>query len=407
MIDDTANQHSTETPDLDAWLQATNALASGYRNARTFSPDQPLLHMTGPDGDIVIRQWPAETTNSRIEWLADALALANSTAGDRIPTIHPLSHTPEKHTLLIKGHHYTRSPYLPGRSLGRYGGYRATDGTTINLPLPESAGAEELVMEAARTLARVHTATADISQRTDAPVLTLIQMMRSVRDVWSEQRRLLGDIAAEQRDIRRWLRCGNRIIPTASDLLRNEQTLMHERSAMVQANFWPDDILVERHNGEQQVSGIVGWQSAVAGSPVMDLAALAVHMQGWSAALTESIVESYSQVAPLRPEQRRLVPVVASLDLVARVAWLLRLNYVDDSMIGHPAMPVIRSGMKTLLNSLEVLTHILAPDIEQTNRWQQRGKPVEKGTGRRFAPGVGRGRPSGPHRPESKERRKS
>ncbi|HWV35027.1 MAG TPA: phosphotransferase, partial [Thermomicrobiales bacterium] len=201
------------------------------------------------------------------------------------------------------------------------------------------------------------------------------------------------DIAADNRDIRRWLRCGNRIIPTSSDLLRNETAVMHERAVLVHGNFWPDDILVERGSEGERISGIVGWSTGAAGSPVLDLAALSVHMQGWSAPLTESIVQTYSEIAPLAPEQRRLVPVVASLDLVARVAWLLRLNYVDDRMIGHPAMPVIRSGMKTLLNSLETLTHILAPDIEETHR-HQRGRGSYRGHIRR--PGPGGGRPSSP-----------
>jgi len=406
MTDNTADNHSNETPELDAWLEATNALGSGYRNARTFSSDQPIVHMTGPKGDILLRQWPASATAGHISWIADALDAAHQSIGDQIPTIAPLPDTPERRSLAIMGHQYTRSSYLPGFPLGRYGGYRTPAGQTINLPLHESAGAGDLVMEAARLIARVHLATGDIAERNDAPISNLNQMLRSVRDVWAEQRRLLGDIAADNRDIRRWLRCGNRIIPTASDLLRNEPTLMQERSVLVHGNFWPDDILVDRSAGNERITGIVGWQSAAAGSPVLDLAALAVHMQGWSAATTEAIVESYSRVAPLRPEQRRLVPVVASLDLVACVAWLLRLNYVDDNMIGHRAMPVIRSGMKTLLNSLEVLTHILAPDIEQTTRFQRRGGSAPGGTGRRFAPGVGRGRSTSPHRPDSKDRRK-
>src|SRR5690606_17887862 len=157
--------------------------------------------------------------------------------------------------------------------------------------------------EVTQIIARVHVATRDIAGREDAPVATLGQMMRSVREVWTEQRRVLGDIAADNRDIRRWLRCGNRIIPTSSDLLRNESAIMNERTVLVHGNFWPDDILVERENEHERVSGIVGWSTGAAGSPVLDLAALSVHMQGWSAPLTEAIVEAYANIAPLRPEQ--------------------------------------------------------------------------------------------------------
>lgn len=394
-------EHTTDTSDLDAWVSASNTLGAGYRNARTFPADGPLVHMTGAEGDIVLRQWAPETTTTRIEWLADALNVASEATGNLVPTFDAVPGTPDARSILIDGRRYTRASFLPGRPLGRYGGSRTPDGETINIPLHESAGAQERITEATRIIARIHTATRNVAGREDAPVATLGQMMQSVRDIWAEQRRLLGDIAADNRDIRRWLRCGNRIIPTSSDLLRNETAILHERTVLVHGNFWPDDILVDRKG--QEITGIVGWSTGAAGSPVLDLAGLAVHMQGWSAPLTEAIVQTYAGIAPLLPEQRRMVPVVASLDLVARVAWLLHLNYVDDRMIGHPAMPVIRSGMKTLLNSLETLTHILAPDIDETRR-HQRGRAELRGTSRRFAPGVGRGRPSGPRKPPGRRK---
>lgn len=370
MTKETADHHN-ESFDLDAWLDATDALAPGNRNARTFPPDHPLVHMTGPAGDLILRQWPTETPANRITFLADVLDAAHTTVGDKIPTIDPVPGSPDARSILVKGHQYSRSPYLPGHPLGRYGGYRTPDGQSINVPLHESAGAHALVAEAARIIAGVHEATQEIAARPDAPVSTLATMLTSVRELWFEQRRILGDKAASQRDIRRWLICGNRIIPTASDLLRNAETLMVERSVIVHGNLWPVDVLIEGREDDRHITGIIGWSGASAGSPVLDLAALTVHMQGWSAALTETIVESYSSARTLRPDQRRLVPAVAALDLVARVAWLLKLAYLDDRMIGHPAMPVLRSGMKTLLNSLETLTGILAPDIEQTRRFQR------------------------------------
>lgn len=401
MTEHTPDHHTEETADLDAWLQASNVLGNGYRNARTFPPDAPLVHMTGPEGDIVLRQWSPETTAGRIDWLAKALNAAHQAVGDQIPVFDAPPDTQDSYSLLVQGSRFTRASFLPGIPLGRYGTYRTPDGETITIPLPESAGAHDVITEATRIIAQVHVATREVAQLNDAPVATLGQMMRSARDVWSEQRRVLGDIAADNRDIRRWLRCGNRIIPTSSDLLRNESAIMNERTVFVHGNFWPDDILIDRKGTREDITGIVGWTTGAAGSPVLDLAALAVHMQGWSAPLTESIVQSYSEIAPLLPEQRRLVPVVASLDLVARIAWLLRLNYVDDRMIRHQAMPVVRSGMKTLLNSLETLTHILAPDIEETHRHQRDGR--DAGKGRRFAPGVGRGGPSSrPRKPKKR-----
>ena len=387
----THDAEHTRTPnhDIDIWLDVAEILAPGNRNARSFPDDAPVVHLTGPAGDLVLRRWDAGATASRIAFIAEALDAARAATGEIVPPIDPVPGHPDQRSVLVRGNLYTRSPFLPGRRLARYGGYRTPPGETIDVPLHESAGAHTLIADVARTLAQVHAATTELAARKDAPVTTLGSMLAAVRNLWFEQRKVLGDKAASQRDIRRWLRCGNRIIPAASDALRRDASLLADRSVVVHGDIWPGHVLIEGRDDARRITGITGWSSAAAGSPVLDLAALSVHMQGWSAALTEAIVESYSAVTPLAPEQRRLVPVVAALDLVARVAWLLNLSYLDDQMINHPAMPVLRSGMKTLLNSLETLTGILAPE-PTTARWVHRRPPSRNDSDR---PG-----PSGPRR---------
>ena len=60
------------------------------------------------------------------------------------------------------------------------------------------------------------------------------------------------------------------------------------------------------------------------------------------------------------------------MDLPHRIERLLELAYVDDAMIGHEAQPVLRSGMKMLLTSLESRLSWGATD---SNRFNERVRP--------------------------------
>ena len=365
-------RHLNPNFDMDAWLDAVDQLAPGNHSARTTPADRPFVHTTGPSGEIVIRQWPQGTTEAEIAARAEVLDAIHAAVGDAVPAIDPIPSDANARTITVKDRLYTRSAYIQGVPLGRYGGYRAPDGRTINIPLPESAKAHNTIAEVAGIIARAHAASEPFAaETTGLPVRTLAAFLDDVRKTWFEQRKILGDRAAEQRDIRRWLRCGNRIIPTSSDLLRNEPELMSSRAVVNHGDLWPVNVLVGGRD-DRGVTGLVGWSHMAAGSAVMDIAALTVRMQGWSAALTEAVIDAYANERRLLPEERRLIPAVASLDLVAQLATLLKLAYLDEEMINHPATSVLRSGMKTLLNSLETLTGILAPDIEQTKRWVRR-----------------------------------
>lgn len=406
-------RHLNPNFDMDAWLDVVDQLAPGNHSARTFPAERPIVHMTGPAGDVVLRQWPEGTKADDIRHHAAALDAIHEAVGDIAPPIDPVPADQESRFVTVKGRHYTRTGWVEGFPLGRYGGFHTPDDRSIDIPLPESAKAHATIADVAGIVARVHTATEPIAEEKGLPVRTLATFLDEVRKVWFEQRKILGDRAAEQRDIRRWLRCGNRIIPTSSDLLRNEPVLMTDRSVVNHGDLWPVNVLIEGRDEARSVTGLVGWSHASVGSPVLDIAALTVHMQGWSAALTEGVIDAYSNSRRLLPEERRLIPAVASLDLVARLADLLTLAYLDEDMIGHPAAPVLRSGMKTLLNSLETLTGILAPDIEQTDRFNRRrqGPPIGGGPRRtpKYTPRKAGPRDSGadgrrPTNPRSKKR---
>lgn len=367
-------RHLSTKFDMDAWLDATDELIPGSHSANDTPATRPFTHMIGPDGEYLLRQWPEGTPQKVIQRQAEVLAAMNSAAGDLIPVMKPQPNDPESFTTTVKDRFYSAQTWLPGRPLGRYGGYVAPDGSAITLPLPESAHATKVIAQVAEIIAKTHGASESIDKAGFAQSTLAIELDR-VRRYWFNERKALGEKAAEERDIRRWLRSGNRVIPTASDLVRNETTSFRDTSVILHNDLWPENILVKGHEDERTVTGIVGWRHMAAGSPVLDLAHLTVNMQGWSAALTEAIIDAYSEHRELRPDQRRLIPAVAGLSLVETVGRLLSLSYLDEGMIGHEATSVMRSGMKTLLDSLERVTQILAPDIDQTERFnrQRRG----------------------------------
>lgn len=360
-------RHLSTEFDMDAWLDATDELVPGNHSANDTPAWRPFTHMVGPGGDVLLRQWPEATPKATVTRQANVLNTMHEAAGDVVPKIIAAPGEADVFTATVKNRLYSAQTWLPGRPLGRYGGYVAPDGTPITLPLPESAHATDVIAQVAEIIAKTH----DASEPIDKAGLThnsLSIELDRIRRYWFNERKVLGDKAADERDIRRWLRCGNRVIPTASDLVRNEVNSFRDASVVLHNDLWPENVLIEGQEGNRKVTGIVGWRHMAAGSPVLDLAQLSVNMQGWSAALTEAIIDSYSNHRQLRPDQRRLIPAVAGLLLVETVGRMLTWSYLDEGMIGHEATSVLRSGMKTMLDSLERVTHILAPDITQTER---------------------------------------
>lgn len=389
-------RHLSTQFDMDAWLDATDDLVPGSHSANDVPASRPFTHMIGPGGEVLLRQWPEGTTTTFVNAYARVLNAMHDEVGDLIPAVKPHPTEEGSFTVVVKDRLYTAQTWLPGRPLGRFGGYVAPDGSAITLPLPESAHADSVVNQVAKAIAKAHEASESVN-REGIPGATIAGMMDRVRKYWFDQRKILGDKAADERDIRRWLRCGNRVVPTASDLIRNERNSLHDTSVILHNDLWPENILIQGQDTQRTLTGVVGWRHLAAGSPVLDIAQMAVFMQGWSAALTESIIESYSEARHLRPDQRRLVPAVAGLLLIETVGRLLHLSYLDQGMIGHEATSVVRSGMKTMLDSLERVTHILAPDIQQTERFNRQRREGSYDS-RRPAP-------TRPERPKAPRRR--
>ena len=365
-----------------------------------------LLRVTANGADFAVRQWAANVSVNHVNLTARALNLAATSEVGLLPEPQAVKGEPDTWALRLSDRYVSAATWLPGRPLARYGDYRTLDGDVIDVPLPASAPAETIILDAVRTIGRFHTATAGLATKAAGGEATLARLLTNARNTWADQRKTIGQSAANSPEIRRWLRCGNRIFPVATERLEKPGG-SDASSTVIHGDIWPANLLIEGHASARELTGIVGWSSASIGSPLIDLAHLAIHTSGWSGALAENILGAYTEVAVLSPGERRLLPIVAAVDLVPRVGRLLDLAYVDDRMIGHESQPILRSGLKSLLVSLENLTQVLAPDAE----WDQRkaiearrtreGLPVKKSGGEERKPG----RQSGSNRSRQGSRR--
>lgn len=311
----------------------------------------------------LVRRWPAKATTQQVA-LTGAGLKAASAISERFP--QPVA-SGDDWSVTVDGLLVSAVQWLPGKPLARYGDFRNPDGESIDVPLPASAPATDIVLAAVAAMGEFHTATSGLVQRPERGAESLSSLQKHTERAWSQQRRVVGDKAGNSPEIRRWLRCGNRVLPVAAEHMVQALT-MASTTTLIHGDLWPVNLLVDGVASEQHLTGISGWSTVREGSPLIDLAHLAVHTGNWSGAIAESVLGSYASTGKLSPTERRLLPAVAALDLVPRVGNLLHHAFVDDRMIGDASQPVLRSGMKQLLMSLENLTDVLAPEAE----WDQR-----------------------------------
>ncbi|HET8630487.1 MAG TPA: phosphotransferase [Thermomicrobiales bacterium] len=351
-----------------------------------------IVRATLGDEQWVVRRWRPD---NHPVFTRDALAAMHADGVDRVPApVGPESGAP---IVTVRDERYDAQTWLPGRPLNRYGGLLSPDGQSINLPLHQTTPTDAIVVAGVELLARCHLASAQIAARPDAPRGTIGGKLVGVRTRWQHRRPKLGAIAADITEIRRWLRCGTRVIPAGSDLLRADEAAMQDASVVTHGDIWPAHLLVGQ--GGATLTGIIDWEYARAGSPLIDLAAFATHISGWSAARAELILGAYTGIAPLSPGQRRLLPAVAALDLLDEVGWLLELGFMDDRMEDDRALSFVRAGLKTLLSSLETLTSVLVPEPKPARGGWRPGP--RRGARRETSPAPARapGRSPRPSRP--------
>ena len=361
-----ANQQ-LPTPD-DNLLAAAGIYFPGAERVSAIAGFPHQVIVQSGDETWAVRRWPALQTITAVEWVADALEAARAADVNLVPRHALVPGRGSQRALLHADRVYDAISWPVGRPLNRYGTFSLVVQDTINLPLPDSMAAPDVLFEAIRTLAQFHLATRAVAERADAPVFTLQTMLTIAETNYEQLRKTVGSHAGGNQEVRRWLRCGNRILPAAAERLAEASGLANAHTTAIHTDLWPSRLLVDDVDGVPSLSGIVGWTHAAAGVPILDLARLTARGARWSAATAETVVGAYTEFAPLTPEQRRLLSVVAALDLTTITGNMLQAAYNDDRIANDPAQSFIRSGVQTSLRSLETLANVLAPEDSRKPR---------------------------------------
>ncbi|MDQ3692843.1 MAG: aminoglycoside phosphotransferase family protein [Chloroflexota bacterium] len=300
-----------------------------------------------------VRRWPEGIPRLRLELIHRVLAQVAASDPALAPVVARLAN--DETILFHQGRLYDAQSWLPGSPAGGGPEARLQSGRWVAMP---AVVPDPVFHEVLRTVAGVHAATAPLVERDDtADRPPLADLIAAVTDAWTAQRGMLRPIATQTPAVRRWLAMGERALPAAetaigaSALGTNEQAINH-------FGLWPAHALIADESDPGGAAGLIGWEHCNAGSPLIDIVQAVSRFRGWTAAAAETAIAAYSEVQPLRPEDRRLLPAVAALDLVATSGQMLIFAYGGRSG-GERPPAILREAARSLLDSLDVATNAL------------------------------------------------
>jgi Ser/Thr protein kinase RdoA (MazF antagonist) len=235
------------------------------------------------------------------------------------------------------------------------------------------------------------------------PLLVIGEMTRRT---WEFHRQQLRPLAPRFPIIQRWIRTAERALFPALGALEAAPELARSTEIGGHQDLWPSHVLWLRGGrdgggGPARLGGIIDFAEAAASSPLVDLAHLVTHFGGWTADRAETAMGIYSEIRRLSPEERRLLPAVATLDVIAEAGWLLTIAFALPERAAQVASSQLTMGATALVESLEVVTPVLlrgdAPIKPFKRRWEPR-RPMPRPDGLARRPNS---RPRTPRRPEN------
>jgi Ser/Thr protein kinase RdoA (MazF antagonist) len=327
-------------------------------------PGHPdLLRVTTPAGDWRVRRWPVSALESDLLFSHAVMSRARASGLSVVPEIAMLPNATEMPVLRLDSRLYDAQRWLPGRPPSRVEAIWPEPGDRIDLPVALGTDTFEQVIS---TVAHLHDAAASLTQRGGVPSAPLDLFPGAVRQAHSRHLAALRFQARRQPAIQRWLATGERLMATAEPLVVAVAGEGKLPTTVLHRGLWPVHVLTK----DGALTGLLGWERAAVGSPLLDLAQAVLRLRGWSDDAVEATLSAYGEIRPLAPQERRLLPAIAALEAVATTGRLLEQAYAAPGRGTPPT--AIRSGIDMMLRSLTALERDVGEPVVRKRVWVPR-----------------------------------
>jgi Ser/Thr protein kinase RdoA (MazF antagonist) len=322
----------------------------------------------------IVRRWPLGTSAGRVAFVHKVIGRATAAGISYLPSVQEMS-AGSSTVAEIDGRLFDAQSWLPGNVVTRGRNVFDSDERLINRPAHYS----EVEMAAAvRAIGMWHESTRSWAQEPDLPRVSAVDFLRAIRVNWERLRQSLLPIASRTPHIQRWLRTAEVVFPNAVETLAKSDYLRSNSPVIAHLNLWPAHILFSGTEERKVVTGIVDFADAAASSPVVDLAQLITHFNGWTGGGAEEAIGTYADSAKLTPEERRVLPAVAGLDLIAETGRMLELGNASKAIVESGSGNTIRTAAAGLLLSLEAIAPAVQrgdkPEPSKTRKWVHKAR---------------------------------
>lgn len=327
-----------------------------------------LARVSAPSGIWRVRQWPQGTAASDIIAVHEVMEAAKSAGLPLVPALLAPDGAPEG-TILRQGpRFFDAQRWLPGEPPARAESWWPEPDGRIDLPVALPLATFDETIE---FLAQLHEGTIDRISAPDIPTAPLQHLPGAVRQA---QARHLGALRPRSRfepSIQRWLATGERLLAMAEPLVLEAAVAREASRRILHLGLWPAHLLID----DSTMSGVLGWERAAIGDPLLDVAQAILRLQGWSDESAERALGTYSDIRRLNPEDRRLLPAIAAIDAVATTGRLLELTYAAGTSARPPS--ALRNGIDMMLRSMTALDRNLNAPSDKSRRrtWVRKGPP--------------------------------